>query len=432
MTIVDSSWSDEKIIEFLKQYWGCDEFVFDCRVSETPISTSTPEKYKEAISSMSYDGKQLSYPNSKKGIYINIPSNVRVNIPAGKYKLRFNLLRREIREKSNNLFLLVPDYNSFRELNIDKVRKIQQQKAEEGKVEYSDKEKDLFERWGVKDCKFIGKYSYDLERNLYIVDDIRKPNFARMSYYPNDATKSPIVIKFPFKIKDVDGTELPLNEYYLFNWKFSEKNPRNPYEIHIDLSIPPQRIRPQWFIDQLFYDRYNDVSKNFDTATNFLDTLSKQLSAKDSTFIYELLQNADDYPEEGETVDVEFHITKNFLIFMHSGAKFNIRNISGICGVNEKEKSANKKTIGYKGIGFKTVFHQNHYVYIQTGDYSFRFEERADVIKRQEAPWPILPIWTAPRNVPEEVAEIFNAADPKFRVKIALRPDDSSILHSGR
>ena len=432
MTIVDSSWSDEKIIEFLKQYWGCDEFVFDCRVTETPILTSTPEKYKGAISSMSYDGKQLSYPNSKKGIYINIPSNVRVNIPAGKYKLRFNLLRREIREKSNNLFLLVPDYNSFRELNIEKVRKIQQQKAEEGKVEYSDKEKDLFERWGVKDCKFIGKYSYDLERNLYIVDDIRKPNFARMSYYPNDATKSPIVIKFPFKIKDVDGTELPLNEYYLFNWKFSEQNPRNPYEIHIDLSIPPQRIRPHWFIDQLFYDRYNDVSKNFDTATNFLDTLSKQLSAKDSTFIYELLQNADDYPEEGETVDVEFHITKNYLIFMHSGAKFNIRNISGICGVNEKEKSANKKTIGYKGIGFKTVFHQNHYVYIQTGDYSFRFEERADVIKRQEAPWPILPIWTALRNVPEEVAEIFNAADPKFRVKIALRPDDSSILHSGR
>lgn len=432
MTIVDSSWSDDRIISFLKQLWGCDDFVFDCKVSETPIFTSTPEKYKGSISNITYDGKQLSYPNSRKPIFINIPSNVKQTLPSGKCKLRFVLRKRESRERDNNLFLIAPDYSSFRELNIDKARKLQQQKAEEGKVEYSDKEKDLFERWGVKDCKFIGKYTYDSEQAMYIVSDIRKSNFARMSYYPNDKTKSPIEIKFPFFIKDIEGNGLPLNEYYLFNWKFSEQNPRNPYEIHIDFSIPPQPIRPHWFIKQLFDDRYNDYSKNFDTAVNFLDTLSKQLSAKDSTFIYELLQNADDYPEENEPVDVEFHITEHYLIFLHSGAKFNIRNISGICGVNEKEKTANKKTIGYKGIGFKTVFHQNHYVYIQTGDYSFRFEEKADVIKRQEAPWPILPIWTALKDVPTEVAEIFNNADSKFRVKIALRPDDSSILHEGR
>lgn len=431
MVKVDSSWSDDQIISYLKQLWGCDDFVFDCKVSDTPIFTPTPENYKGSISNITYNGKQLSYPNSNKPIFVNIPKTVIQDLPAGKCKLRFVLLRREARLKSNNPFVIIPDYGSFRELNIDKARKIQQQRAETGKVEYSEREKDLFERWGVKDCKFIGKYTYDAKQASYTVSDIRKPNFARMSYYPNDKTKSPIVIKCP-AIKDIEKNELPLNEYYLFNWKFSDRNPLNRYEIQIDFSIPPQPIRPHWFIDQLFYDRYNDVSKNFDTATNFLDTLSKQLSAKDSTFIYELLQNADDYPEEEEPVDVEFHITDHYLIFLHSGAKFNIRNISGICGVNEKEKTANKKTIGYKGIGFKTVFHQNHYVYIQTGDYSFRFEEKADVIKRQEAPWPILPIWTALKDVPAEVAEIFKNADPKFRVKIALRPDDSAILHEGR
>lgn len=87
-----------------------------------------------------------------------------------------------------------------------------------------------------------------------------------------------------------------------------------------------------------------------------MDTLSKQLSAKESTFVYELLQNANDYPIEGKLVDVEFHITDNYLLFMHTGDKFNVRNISGICGINEKEKVANRKAIGYKGIGFKTVF----------------------------------------------------------------------------
>lgn len=43
MTIVDSSWSDDRIIDFLKQFWGCDEFVFDCEITDTPISTPTPE-----------------------------------------------------------------------------------------------------------------------------------------------------------------------------------------------------------------------------------------------------------------------------------------------------------------------------------------------------------------------------------------------------
>lgn len=141
----------------------------------------------------------------------------------------------------------------------------------------------------------------------------------------------------------------------------SGNNPDNPYEIYINFHFQPQPIRPQWFIDQLFDDRYNDKSKNFESSANFLDTLSKQLSAKESTFIYELFQNANDYPVEGVPVDVEFHINDKYLVFMHSGDYFNERNISGICGINEKEKTANIKTIGYKGIGFKTVFLNNHY-----------------------------------------------------------------------
>ena len=84
-----------------------------------------------------------------------------------------------------------------------------------------------------------------------------------------------------------------------------------------------------------------------------------QLYTDKSHFVYELLQNANDYPVEGKMVDVEFHITDNYLLFLHSGEKFNVRNISGICGINEKEKTANKKTIGYKGIGFKTVCSYN-------------------------------------------------------------------------
>lgn len=360
-------------------------------------------------------------------MFFNVKKGTKVQFTRGHFKMRFELEDRDFREKCNNLFLLRPVYGSLYQLNEDKMRVTSQKRAEQGKNKHSSAEEELFEYWGVTDCNFIGYYQYDEENELSVVYDIRKPNFAKIPYYPNDVQKRPISLHYKGEIKGITT-----DNYYLFNWRLSGNNPNNPYEVYIDFHFQPRSIGPQWFIEQLFNDRYNDTSKNFESSANFLDTLSKQLSAKESTFIYELLQNANDYPVEGVPVDVEFHITDKYLVSMHSGDFFNVRNISGICGINEKEKTANIKTIGYKGIGFKTVFLNNHYVYIKTGDYSFRFDEKARKIKRLEAPWPILPVWTAEDEVESEIASIFNAADEKYRVKIALRPDDPAILHSGR
>ena len=421
------NWSDDEIIRFLKSLWGCEEFIFDCKIDKVPFNTKNPEYFKGSITNISLNGKHICYPNSRYAIYYNIPASTKAKYYIGNFKVQFELENREKRENSGNMYMLRPIASSIPILNPDKVKNILQKKAEAGKQDYSDKEKKLFGKWGVKDTKFIGFYQYDEESGLSTVTDLRKPNFAKIPYYPNDIDKTPITLYFPFKIKDITP-----GDYYLFNWKFSNDDIRNPFKIHIDFEIPPQPIRPKWFINQLFDDRHNDLSKNFESSTSFLDTLSKQLSAKESTFIYELLQNANDYPKGNEPVDVEFHITDKYLLFLHSGDYFNVRNISGICGINEKEKSANISTIGYKGIGFKTVFLNNRYVYISTGDYSFRFDEKSDKIERLEAPWPILPIWTETTEIPSEVSSIFNKADSKYRVKIALRPDNPSILHTGR
>lgn len=427
-------WSDEEIVRFLQLRWSCDDFVFDCEVDTVPLNTKTPDFFKGVVKNVSLNGSLICYPNSKRSIYYNIPKTTTAKYYRGKCKLRFELESREKREKAGNMFMMRPIARSFAELNPERARVINQKKAESGKSEHTDKEKQLFELWGVSDCAFIGYYHYDAERELSIVDDIRKPNFARIPYYPNDQVfKRPISLHYKGEISGIEP-----NDYYLFNWKLSENNPSNPFEIYIDFQFQPQPIRPKWFIEQLFSDRYNDKSKDFESSANFLDTLSKQLSAKESTFIYELLQNANDYPVEGVPVDVEFHITDRYLLFMHSGDYFNVRNISGICGINEKEKTANIKTIGYKGIGFKTVFLNNHYVLINTGDYSFRFEDQSHlpinqrVIKRLEAPWPILPVWTEESEVDSEIKSVFNNADKKFRVKIALKPDNPAILHAGR
>lgn len=292
---------------------------------------------------------------------------------------------------------------------------------------------DLFGLWGVDNCEFIGYYHKESKSGMYIIDDLRKTNFDHIPRYL--LTKRPIEIKLNRPLDDL----LPDN-YYRFTWKLSHQNNDNPHEICLDNESSPQEISPKWFIDKLFEDRHNDNSKNFGSAVGFLDTLSKQLSAKESTFVYELLQNANDYPVEGKMVDVEFHITDNYLLFLHSGDKFNVRNISGICGINEKEKIANRKTIGYKGIGFKTVFLNNHYVYIRTGEYSFRFDQgetpekkqNGGKIKRQNAPFQVLPIWTEHDEVSTEVNSVFDKVDKRFQVKIALRPDSPKKLHSGK
>ena len=167
-----------------------------------------------------------------------------------------------------------------------------------------------------------------------------------------------------------------------------------------------------------------------------LDTLKKQLTQSGKeVFIYELLQNANDYPRHMNIaggkkvlpVEVEFHITKNYLIFEHTGEYFNPKNIAAICDINDGEKANNTEAIGYKDIGFKTVFLDNDYVLLNTGNYTFRFDKSAtDVIN---TPWQILPIWTENYEIESNIKSIFRQhPNDEFRVKFALQPRDTEIL----
>lgn len=407
--------TDEEIEQFFS------ETVFEGIFSHE-IKSSKSEYYKGCITDIKIEGRSCSLTP----LFLNVPRTSK-GVPEGPcaFKCRMNIPAFRGEPSKYIINLLGGTLTSISTLSSPS-------------IEINSKDtrtSELFEMWGVDNCQCIGYYHYDEDNDVYLVDDLRKPNFDHIPYYPGDKERRPISIMYPNKIFGIK-----LNDYYLFTWKLSHRNAFNPYEIVLDFDTEqPKPIDPKWFIDTLFDDRHNDKSKNFGSATNFLDTLSKQLSAKESTFIYELLQNANDYPVEGKLVDVEFYITDNYLLFLHSGEKFNVRNISGICGINEKEKTANKKTIGYKGIGFKTVFLNNHYVYLRTGKYSFRFDEgempekkMGGKIRRLEAPFQILPIWTTHEEVASEVNEVFDNSDKKYQVQIALRPEDKNILHGGR
>ncbi len=384
------------------------ETTFQGVFSHEVKSKKYPDSYKGCITDITLAGKRTDI--TKRWIHVPKDAN---EIPEGRCIFRCTINLRALRESE-------PRVETFLDSASLKALPPLPKPGEVSKQE-------LFEVWGVKDCECIGYCHYDADTGKYIIDDLRKPNFATLGYYPCDLTEKPIQITYNVRPEGIteDG-------YYLLTWKLLHKNEQNPYQIVLDYSHKPRPIEPKWFINTLFHDRHSDTSKNFGSATNFLDTLSKQLSAKDATFIYELLQNANDYPVEGEQVEVAFYITEHYLLFLHSGDTFNVRNISGICGINEGEKVANKKTIGYKGIGFKTVFRNSNYVYIRTGDYSFRFDANASEIKRQGAPWPILPVWTEENVLSPEVTDVFNNSGGKYRVQIALRPTESDTLHKGK
>ncbi|GFS15970.1 tudor domain-containing protein [Elysia marginata] len=89
-----------------------------------------------------------------------------------------------------------------------------------------------------------------------------------------------------------------------------------------------------------------------------LQRLSKDLYSKDTHFVLELIQNADDnsYPQDVVPA-VKFLIDDTSVKVMNNESGFEAKNIQALCDVGKSTKT--KHTIGYigqKGIGFKSVF----------------------------------------------------------------------------
>lgn len=221
--------------------------------------------------------------------------------------------------------------------------------------------------------------------------------------------------------------------YYKFTWVLLKVEPP---KFGIDLCEEITPIYPKGIVNSLYEGIMRYPAGAAKKITRSLDTLKKQLTQSGKeVFIYELLQNANDNPRytiindeyQSLPVDVEFHLTKNYLIFQHTGEYFNPKNIAAICDINDGEKADNTEAIGYKGIGFKTVFLDNDYVLLNTGNYTFRFDKSAtDVIN---TPWQILPIWTEYNKIDNEIKSVFRQhPTEEFRVKFAFQPRDTDIL----
>lgn len=273
---------------------------------------------------------------------------------------------------------------------------------------------------------FIGQFAPDAESEFYRITDIRNTDFTKIE--DKERGIKNLLIRFK------SSQHFYKHAYYRFTWVLLNTN---PMRFGIDLSEEVKLVTSKDTIECInnCLSHYSlDAAKKI---TSSLDTLSKQLTQSGKeVFIYELLQNANDYPQRKSDgslamVDVEFHITDEFLTFQHTGAYFNAKNVAAICNINDGEKTENVEAIGYKGIGFKTVFLDSDYVFLQTGTYTFRFDRSFSTSDEApiNTPWQIYPLWTEIKDVSQTVKRIFSLhPNEEFRVKFALKPRDKRIL----
>ncbi|MBQ3289544.1 MAG: hypothetical protein IJH50_09070 [Kiritimatiellae bacterium] len=250
------------------------------------------------------------------------------------------------------------------------------------------------------DGRLIGRFAKSKTK----VEDVRFPTFGRLK-----KELSVVTNYIP------SGSE----EYCFFEWKFSNNNPNCPCQI--ETVGDPVPITAQEIVDMV----RKQVDKDPDTRIRYegaVETIRNQLVGSGAeVFIYELLQNADDYPYGNDPVDVEIVLTNEYLIFRHSGRSFGAENVAAICDINAGEKTRKRCTIGYKGIGFKTVFAGTDCVYIKTGEYTFAFDRRES--EKKHIPWEVTPYWRTDDEINDEVLSCLQSEEHKYRVNIAIHPD---------
>jgi hypothetical protein len=118
---------------------------------------------------------------------------------------------------------------------------------------------------------------------------------------------------------------------------------------------------------------------------NTSKSLTENLYSKETRFVYELIQNAEDNDYKtasscNEVPTLAFHISNDRVIIDLNEDGFTEANIKAICstGDSTKSKANTNGYIGEKGIGFKSVFRAAHKVHIQSGFFSFAFEYKRE------------------------------------------------------
>lgn len=125
---------------------------------------------------------------------------------------------------------------------------------------------------------------------------------------------------------------------------------------------------------------------------NALKLISQVVFTRSSGFILELIQNAED---AGLGIDspgmFEIKINQHRVKVTHNGRPFDENNVKALCGIRSSKKPE-KGTLGYLGIGFKSVFKVTDCPEIYSSGFQFKFD-RNHWHDPSNIPWHVIPIW---------------------------------------
>ena len=399
--------------DFLKAYWKTEEFTFVA----TFISEENEQNKKSGrfVNFRKKDDKiRLKYPLSTFFVSSTVPANK--PLEKGDYLVPCQVLKTPF---SNYPFCLQIKLNSIQKIEIANKKEATTTTCRKfgynSQILKDPRCNNLYRPkpmgWGTKQLSYLVGL-YDGENKSF--SKIWTRNFRKIDNYPNsDLPVCPLPVSFNGLIH---------NQVYTFNWDFSNSS-TNIYDIVVAKNSQFRHIDARQLIETLYKDSIDNESRDKDISVSAVETIKKQVSGQDPcTFLYELLQNANDEPD-GDFVEVEIRLTNNMLVFRHTGKQFTAIDVLGICGVGDGSKADNKEAIGYKGIGFKNVFIRNSYVYIKTGDYSFSFDE-----KNIGDSFMTTPKWEESDQLDSEIKNILAQDKDKFHVNIFMKPRTKKAL----
>ena len=258
-------------------------------------------------------------------------------------------------------------------------------------------------------------------------------NGKEYGFFTNVRSLKGDILYYPFRLgqvgiysihnEDYQNTKFLKIEVLLSKQPFREKS-KNPFALTVNkvLGDTPleflDRIDKEKFIKQIFNETGYTL-RDAKNTSNALKKIAGDLYTETERFIFELLQNADDIPNERKEVDVKFILLSENLLFLHNGKPFDKNDVNSIASIGDSTKRKDAEKTGYKGIGFKSVFTDSETVLINSGNFSFSFDKQSPLYKGQnidEIPWEIKPIWTEHYRYPKEVKD----CEDFFKLPVAI------------
>ena len=294
----------------------------------------------------------------------------------------------------------------------------------------------LVKYWKLEESVFNNSYIQLVGR--YQKSNKVDKNGNEYGYFVNIRNLNGDILYYPYNLGEVKvwaphKTILSTSEYWLINLTIDKGaiSQKNPCQLRLFNNIfghPKNRfkekIENEKFIRTIF-DETGHTERDAKNEANALRRLMGDLYTETERFIFELLQNADDQPSRNTEVKAYLYLLQDSFLFIHNGKPFDKDDVESICSIGDSTKKNDSDKIGYKGIGFKSVFSDSETVFVNSGNFSFSFDKESFLYKNvkniDEVPWQIKPIWAEKYRYPKSVQnfEHFFIAPVSFALSIA-------------